>query len=178
MDHGVRDPNCDHCNRALGPLCKRKIKGNRRLPVFTLNFSGPHPHRVNAVQYLLVCVWSLVDITHMRLVWALGIENRQANAVLPCIQAAFEDLRPLTGGSRPPVLRLHSDKAKNLLSPVIRAYLSQQGVRQTVNSGYVPAEIGLAERWVGVIKVRATALFALYVTRPRTKEANACLCSL
>ena len=36
-----------------------KIKGNRHLPVFTCDFSGPHPHRVNVAQYLLVCVWSL-----------------------------------------------------------------------------------------------------------------------
>ena len=37
----------------------------------------------------------------MRLVWACGIENRQAATVLPCLQASFEDLRSLTGGSRP-----------------------------------------------------------------------------
>ena len=65
----------------------------------------------------------------MRLVWAFGIENRQATTVLPCLHAAFEDLRSLTGGSRPPILRLHSDKAKEFSYPVIRAYLSQQGGR-------------------------------------------------
>ena len=43
-----------------------------------------------------------------------------------------------TGGSRPPILRLHSDKASEFLTPAIRAHLSQQGVRQTVNSGYDP----------------------------------------
>ena len=99
--------------------------------------SQGHIHTVNAAQCLLVCVWSLGD---MRLVWALGIENRQV--VLDRI------------------LRLHSDKAKEFLSPVIGAYLSQQGVRQTVNSGYYPAGNGLAERWVGIIKLRATALLA------------------
>ena len=40
------------------------------------------------------------------------------------------------------------------LAPVIRTYL------QTVNSGYDPQGNGLAERWVGIIKVRATALLA------------------
>ena len=39
MDHGVRDPNCGHCKRALGPLYHHKIKGNRQLPVFTCDFS-------------------------------------------------------------------------------------------------------------------------------------------
>ena len=88
----------------------------------------------------------------MRLGWAFGVESRQASAAVPCLQSSFEDLRALTGGSRPPILRMHSDKAREFLSPVIRAYLSQQGVRQTVNSGYNPQGNGLAERWIGIIK--------------------------
>ena len=108
-------------------------------------------------QYLLVSVWSL---GHMRIIWAFGVESRQSSAVLPCLQSCFEDLRALTGGSRPPILRLHSDKASEFLTPSIRAYLSQQGVRQTVNSGCDPQGNGLAERWIGIVKVRATALLA------------------
>ena len=100
---------------------------------------------------------SLGDMT---LAWAYGIESRQATVVLPCLQASFEDLRALTGGSRPPILWLHSDKAREFLSPVIRTYLSQQRVRQTMNSGYGPQGNGLAEHWIGIIKVRATALLA------------------
>ena len=157
MDHGVRDPECDHCKRALGPLYHHKIVGNRHLPVFTFDFSGPHPHRVNVAQYLLVFVCSL---GHVRLIWAFGVQSRQASVVLPCLQSCFEDLRGLTGESRPPILRLHPDRAREFLSPTIRAYLSQQGVRQTVNSGYDPQGNGLAERWIGIVKVRATALLA------------------
>ena len=56
----------------------------------------------------------------------------------------------MTGGSRPPILRLHSDKASEFLSPPIRAYPSQQRVHQTVNSGYDPQANGLAERWIGI----------------------------
>ena len=153
MDHGVRGPQCDHCKRALGPLYHHKIVGNRHLPVFTFDFSGPHPHRVNMAQYLLVSVWSL---GHMRLIWAFGVDSRQALVVLPCLQSCFEDLRALIGGSKPPILRLHSDKASEFLTP----YLSQQGVRQTVNSGYDPQGNRLAETWIGIMKVRATALLA------------------
>ena len=140
MDHGVRDPECDHCKRASGPLYHHKIVGNRHLPVFTFDFSGPHPHTVNMAQYLLVSVWSL---GHMRIIWAFGVESRQSDVVLPCLQSCFEDLRALTGGSRPPILRLHSDKASEFLTPTIRAYLSQQGVRQTLNSGYDPQGPGV-----------------------------------
>ena len=69
MDHGVRGPDCDHCKRALGPLYKHKIKGNRHLPVFTFDFSGPHPHRVNAAPYLLVSTFSVALGRTVSLEW-------------------------------------------------------------------------------------------------------------
>ena len=72
MDHGVRDPDCDHCKRALGPLYHHKIVGNRHLPVFTFDFSGPHPHRVNMAQYLLVSAWSL---GHMRGIGGVAVSS-------------------------------------------------------------------------------------------------------
>ena len=111
----------------------------------------------------------------MRLLWAFGVESRQTSVVLPCLQPCFEDLRGLTGGSRPPILRLHSDKASECLSPAIRTYLSRQGVRQTVNSGYDPQANGLAERWIGIVKVRATALLA-DVRLPPDYWSHACRC--
>ena len=83
--------------------------------------------------------------------------SRSRVGMLQALQEPFADLKALTGGSRPPILRVHSDRAREFLSPVIRAYLSQQGVRQKVNSGYDPQGNGLAERWIGIAKVRATA---------------------
>ena len=58
--------------RGLLGLCiiTRWGVGNRHLPVFTFDFSGPHPRKVNMAQYLLVAVWSL---GHMRLLWAFGV---------------------------------------------------------------------------------------------------------
>ena len=76
MDHGVRDPHCDHCKRALGPLYHHKLVGNRHLPVFTFDFSGPHPRKVNMAQYLLVAVWSLGPYET-----ALGIWRRESSNI-------------------------------------------------------------------------------------------------
>ena len=73
MDHGVRDPHCDHCKRALGRLYRHKIIDNKYLFVFTFDFSRPHPRKMNMAQYLFVAVWFL---GHMRLLWAFGVENR------------------------------------------------------------------------------------------------------
>ena len=52
--------------------------------------------------------------------------------------------------------RLHSDKATEFLATSVRKLLRSHGIRQTTNSGYDPAANGIAERWVGIIKVRAT----------------------
>ena len=55
---------------------------------------------------------------------------------------------------------MHSDKAKEFLAKSVRGLLKAHGIRQTTNSGYDPAANGIAERWVGIVKVRATALLA------------------
>ena len=98
MDHGVRDSDCDHCKRGL------VLFTITRLLATGISLSLPMTfrvltHRVNMAQYLLVAVWSL---GHMRLIWAFGVESRQASVVLPCLQSCFEDLRALTGGSSHP----------------------------------------------------------------------------
>ena len=97
LDHRVRDPDCDYCKQAIGTLYRHRIKGNRHLPVFPFDFSGPHPHHVSAAQYPLVCV----EFGRHEVSVAFGVENRQSATVLlvPCLQSAFGDSRSLTGGS-------------------------------------------------------------------------------
>eukprot|EP00971_Amphidinium_carterae_P308910 6138273-Amphidinium_carterae.1 len=41
MDHGIADPECVACKRALGPLYKHQ-PSKRLLPVITFDYSGPH----------------------------------------------------------------------------------------------------------------------------------------
>ena len=158
LDHGVPDPKCDYCKRALGPLYRHSaLKESREIPILTFDFSGPHPSTVHPAKQLLVIVWCLREV---RLIWAMGVENRDDPHVVAGLQVALDDLSSLTGGCRAPVLRLHSDKAKEFLATSVRKLLRSHGIRQTTNSGYDPAANGIAERWVGIIKVRATALLA------------------
>ena len=158
LDHGVPDSKCDYCKRALGPLYRHSaLKEAREIPILTFDFSGPHPSTVHPAKQLMVIVWCLREV---RLVWALGVENRDDPHVVAGLQVALDDLTSLTGGCRAPVLRLHSDKAKEFLAKSVRSLLKAHGIRQTTNSGYDPAANGIAERWVGIVKVRATALLA------------------
>ena len=90
--------------------------------------------------------------------WAMGVENRGALHVVAGLQVALDDLTSLIGGCQAPVLRLRSDKAKQFLGK--GALLRAHGIRQTTNAGYDPAANGIAERWVGIVQVSATALLA------------------
>ena len=42
------------------------------------------------------------------------------------------ELTQLTGGSKPPVMRVHSDQAGEFLSPVVMEWLKQHNIKQTL----------------------------------------------
>eukprot|EP00971_Amphidinium_carterae_P007710 152558-Amphidinium_carterae.1 len=153
MDHGIADPECVACKRALGPLYKHQ-PSKRLLPVITFDYSGPHSSTVTDHRYMLVVVWAY-DKT--RLVWAFPVESPDGATTVSCLQVVMEELRTITGGSRPPVLRAHSDRAAAFLGKDVRQFLQAHDVRQTTNSGHDPKANGLAERWVGLIKARTTS---------------------
>ena len=142
LDHGVPDPKCDYCKRALGPLYRHSsLRESREVPILTFDFSGPHPSTVHPAKQLMVIVWCLREV---RLIWAMGVENRDDPHVVAGLQVALDDLSSLTGGCRAPVLRLHSDKAKEVLATSVRKLLRSHGIRQTTNSGYDLAANGIS----------------------------------
>eukprot|EP00971_Amphidinium_carterae_P216958 4306905-Amphidinium_carterae.1 len=153
MDHGIADPECVACKQALGPLYKHQT-AKRLLPVITFDYSGPHVSSVTDDKYALIVVWAY-DKT--RLVWAFPVESPDGQTTVSCLQVVMEELRTITGGSRPPVLRAHSDRAAAFLGKDVKQFLQAHNIRQTTNSGHDPKANGLAERWVGLIKARATA---------------------
>eukprot|EP00971_Amphidinium_carterae_P088244 1745513-Amphidinium_carterae.1 len=153
MDHGIADPECVACKRALGPLYKHQ-PAKRLLPVITFDYSGPHSSAVTDHKYMLVVVWAYDKV---RLVWAFPVESPDGTSTVSCLQVVMEELRTLTGGSRPPVLRAHSDRAKAFLGKDVTTFLREHDIRQTTNSGHDPKANGLAERWVGLIKARTTS---------------------
>eukprot|EP00971_Amphidinium_carterae_P152249 3017569-Amphidinium_carterae.1 len=115
---------------------------------------GPHASSVTDDKYALIVVWAH-DKT--RLVWAFPVESPDGPTTVSCLQVVMEELRTITGGSRPPVLRAHSDRAAAFLGKDVKQFLQAHDIRQTTNSGHDPKANGLAERWVGLVKARATA---------------------
>ena len=86
MDHLSRDPECEFCKKALGPMYRHL---NRKYgtqiadhtPTLSFDFSGPLPIAVTGAKILMVFVWRLQDI---RLLWAnrLGTSNERDCAVM------------------------------------------------------------------------------------------------
>ena len=162
MDHLSHDPTCEHCKRALGPMY-RHLKGKYgpqiadHTPTLSFDFSGPLPAAVTGARYLMVFVWRLQEV---RLIWAFALDRRTKENVLSCLQSVVADLTTLTGGSKPPVARVHSDQAKEFLSHMVMEWLRDQGIRQTFTSTYDSQVNGVAERWINLIKTKATVLLA------------------
>ena len=162
MDHLTRDPSCEFCKKALGPLYQHlKSKYGLRLddqtPTLSFDFSGPFPVSATGARFMLLFVWRLADI---RLLWAFALDRRTKENVRSCLQDVMAELTEMTGGSKPPVMRVHSDQAGEFLSPVVMEWLKQHNVKQTFTSGYDPAANGVAERWIDLVKIKATVLLA------------------
>ena len=162
MDHLSRDPECEFCKKALGPMYrhlnhKYGMQIADHTPTLSFDFSGPLPIAVTGAKILMVFVWRLQDI---RLLWAFALVHRTKENVLSCLQSVIADLNTLTGGSKPPVTRVHSDQAKEFLSQPVMEWLKEKGIRQTFTSTYDSQANGVAERWINLIKTKSTALLA------------------
>ena len=119
--------------------------------------TGKPDTTVHPAKQLMVIVWCLREV---RLIWALGVESRDDPHVVAGLQVAMDDLTILTGGCRAPDYGCTQTRPRSFLAKSVRSLLKAHGIRQTTNSGYDPAANGIAERWVGIVKVRATALLA------------------
>ena len=67
MDHLSRDPECEFCKKALGPMYrhlnhKYGMQIADHTPTLSFDFSGPLPIAVTGARILMVFVWRLQDI--------------------------------------------------------------------------------------------------------------------
>ena len=113
-DHLSRDPTCEFCKKALGPLYRHLSKKygqslSDQTPTLSFDFSGPHPIAVTGARFMLLFVWRLGTV---RLVWAFAVPGKTKECVRSCLSDVVAELNAYTGGSKPPVLRIHSDQAR------------------------------------------------------------------
>ena len=161
-DHLSRDPTCEFCKKAIGPLYRHLSKKygmslGDHTPTLSFDFSGPHPIAVTGARFMLLFVWRLDTV---RLLWAFAVPGKTKECVRSCLNDVVAELNAYTGGSKPPVLRIHSDQAREFLSQAVMEWLMRHNIKQTFTSTGDPSSNGVAERWIDLVKVKATVLLA------------------
>ena len=161
-DHLSRDPTCEFCKKAIGPLYRHLSKKygmsiSDHTPTLSFDFSGPHPVAVTGARFMLLFVWRLDTV---RLLWAFAVTGKTKECVRSCLNDVVAELNTYTGGSKPPVLRIHSDQAREFLSQAVMEWLMHHNIKQTFTSTNDPSSNGVAERWIDLVKIKATVLLA------------------
>ena len=112
---------------------------------------------VTCARFMLLFVWRLDTV---RLLWAFAVVGETKECVRSCLSDVVAELNSYTGGSKSPVLRIHSDQAREFLSQPVMEWLMHHNIKQTLTSTGDPSANGVAERWIDLGKVKATVLVA------------------
>ena len=91
----------------------------------------------------------------MNLPFVRGIASKSAKEVRDGINSVLAELNSILGEQI--VVRLHTDAGKEFVNNAIKEMLRDMKVYATSTSGYDPRANGRAERYVGVIKQKATS---------------------
>ena len=100
-DHLSRDPTCEFCKKAIGPLYRHLSKKygkslGDQTPTLSFDFSGPHPIAVTGARFMLLFVWRLDTV---RLLWAFAVPGKTKECVRSCLNDVVAELNAYTGGS-------------------------------------------------------------------------------
>ena len=113
--HGYDHLSQNHVNSVKRPLDhyrhlskKYGMSISDHTPTLSFDFSGPHPVAVTGARFMLLFVWRLDTV---RLLWAFAVTGKTKECVRSCLNDVVAELNTYTGGSKPPVLRIHSDQA-------------------------------------------------------------------
>ena len=161
-DHLSRDPSCEFCKRAIGPLYRHLSKKygtslGDQTPTLSFDFSGPHPVAVMGARFMLLFVWRLDTV---RLLWAFAVVGKTKECVRSCLNDVVAELNTYTGGSKPPVLQIHSDQAREFRSQPVMEWLPHHNIKQIFTSTGDPSANGMAERWIDLANGKTTVLLA------------------
>ena len=119
------------------------------------DLSGPHPTALGtSCTYLLVAVVTTNE-KGIRLPFTKGLSSKKGDDVARAISSILVELKEIVGYQA--IVRFHSDAGGEFTSAAVQALLRSWHILQTTTAGNDPKANGLAERYVGIIKGRATA---------------------
>ena len=111
-----------------------------------------------AVQAHDLCFCLYGDWIQSGYFWAFAVTGKTKKCVRSCLNDVVAELNTYIGGSKPPILRVHSDQAREFLSQPVMECLMRHNIKQIFISIGDPSLNGVAERWIDLVKVKATVL--------------------
>ena len=153
----VYDKDCGLCKKSRGAKRRHKKKGMEDTVAkwsMSADLSGPHPTALNtSFKYLMVVVFT--DDQRNHLPFVKGLETKSGEEVTKALREVMNEARAMYDVDK--VSRFHSDKGGEFWNAIIHDFLREKNLYQTTTGGNDPQNNGLAERFVGIIKKRATS---------------------
>ena len=135
------------------------LKPHRRLKAedfasgcLSIDIAGPYKSGICRYKYMLVCAFSTPD--HGSLYFARPLQSRLQQGVLAATKDVIAQIGSMTG-TVPPVVRLHSDNGKELVTKAFAEALEAISVFKTTTVPYHPQQNGKAERAIRDLKERS-----------------------
>ena len=121
-----------------------------------IDLSGPHPKATGTnYVYLMVAVVTTGD-GKTRLPFVRGLTSTRGEDVAKAVQSVVVEVEAVLG-AKGIFARFHSDVGKEFYNEAVSICLQKLKLFQSGTGGYNPKSNGLAERFIGIIKHRASA---------------------
>ena len=119
----------------------------------SIDLAGPYKLGLEKVKYALVAVFRLHE--GGRLYFVRWLTSRHWQGVARAVQSIIAEITSLAG-EKFSVVRLHSDKGRELVTERLAKEVEALGIFKTTTAGYNPQSNGQAERAIGYLKTVAT----------------------
>ena len=141
--------------QAARGLQRRHMKGQGTSHhVLSFDLAGPHPPACgHSFVYALVGVY-FVEHAGENIPLVRGLKRKTGEEVSTALKSIFAEIQCILG--EPLILKAHSDAGGEFINQQMEALLIKEGRWQTKTAGYDPKGNGRVERYVGILKHRAT----------------------
>ena len=168
----VYDKDCGQCREAMGPRRQHRkgaFREGGNVWVMSADLSGPHPVAMGTkFVYLLVAVvvvpasvlkseTGIHGLTEapeaeetLKLPFVKGLQQKTGKEVADALKEIFNEVDALFHARS--VLQFHSDAGKEFVNVHVKEALRDRGIHQSTTQGHDPAQNGMAERYVGLMK--------------------------
>ena len=146
---------CGRCRKALGLRRPHRHGTSEPCNVLSVDLSGPfvQAEGTNFIYFLVGVFHPQPGAKNMPFV--RGLTGKKAEETANAVKSILAEINSILGEQI--VVRLHSDAGGEFMNNVTTMLVNAALIRQTFTEGHDPRANGRAERYVGILKERATA---------------------